>query len=270
MTTNMTRPTRPSRKSAFTDDEEKIVHERDKMDDVLDTLTSRKGEARLQSVPPLPASGLENHAGAQQDINGAAEAVHGRVEAAGDERTDHELPPDLAAETSVPQGHTEEPISLDSEPGVVLLTGVGDQRDRKTGKATGLPRAAEEGTKKPPAAWISSDVYSRLVEYSDKEKRTKRAAARPFGVIAMDAIENHAAALAVTWKGSGVDSRQAGTLFVRELNSRYRRHELPPRSITLQGVGPENAKLLKRLKKQWGAGSVSDLVEKALRLEFEM
>ncbi len=256
----MTRPTRPSRKGAFTEDEAKIAHERDKLGDALETLPPRKGEARLQSVPPLPVSGLENHTVALHDIHGAAdEAVHGRVEAA--------LPPDLAAETSVPQG-TEAPIAVAPEPDVVLAKGVGDRPDRKAGKATGLPRAAEEGPKKPPAAWISSDVYSRLVEYSDKEKRTTRAAARPFGVIAMDAIENHAEALAVTWKGSGVDSRHAGTLFVRELNSRYRRHDQPPRSITLQGVGPENAKLLKRLKKQWGAGSVSDLVEKALRLEF--
>jgi hypothetical protein len=257
----MTRPTRPARKGAFTEDEAKIAHERDKLGDALETLPSRKGEARLQSVPPLPVSGLENHHVALHDIHGAAdEAVHGLGEAA--------LPPGLAAETSVPQGQTEAPIAVASAPDVVLATGLGVRRDLKAGKATGLPRAAEEGPKKPPAAWISSDVYSRLVEYSDKEKRTKRAAARPFGVIAMDAIENHAEALAVTWKGSGVDSRHAGTLFVRELNSRYRRHDQPPRSITLQGVGPENAKLLKRLKKQWGAGSVSDLVEKALRLEF--
>lgn len=86
----------------------------------------------------------------------------------------------------------------------------------------------------------------------------------------MDAIENHAEALASAWKGSGSGSPPPGRLFVRELNSRYRRHDLPPRSITLQGVGPENAKLLKRLKRQWGAGSVSDLVEKALRFEFGM
>ena len=69
---------------------------------------------------------------------------------------------------------------------------------------------AEEGPKKPPAAWISSDVYSRLLEYSDQEKRTRRSAARPFGVIALDAIESHAAELASSWKGSGGDFPHPG------------------------------------------------------------
>jgi hypothetical protein len=146
----------------------------------------------------------------------------------------------------------------------------GGDRDRRAGKATGSAKHAEENPKKPPAAWISAAVYRHLVDYSDQEKRMKRAAARPFGVIAMDAIEKHAEALASAWKGSGTGTPQPGKLFVREQNSRYRRHDLPPRSITLQGIGPENGRLLKRLKKQWGAGSVSDLVEKALRFEFGM
>lgn len=38
--TTMTRPARPSRKAAFSSDEEKIQHERDKLDDVLETLPS--------------------------------------------------------------------------------------------------------------------------------------------------------------------------------------------------------------------------------------
>lgn len=251
----MTRPMRPSRKGAFTEDEEKIVQERDKMADVLETLQSRKGEARLQSVPALSASG--------QGLGGAAgtSPVHDEIVA---EQTDLR-PAHIPAEVpeAAPAG-----VSAESAQEVVPASGGSDRSERKAGKSTGSSKAAEEKPKKPPAAWISNDVYSRLVEYSDTEKRTKRAAARPFGVIVMDAIEKHAAALAATWKGSGVDSRQPGTLFVRELNSRYRRHDLPPRSITLQGVGPENAKLLKRLKKQWGAGSVSELVEKALCLEF--
>lgn len=256
MTAKMTRPTRPSRKDAFTDDEAKIVQERDKLGDALALLKPHKVEAHLQSVPPLPAGG--------QDISGAAGAHPIPVEIVG-EGSDHQLDP-----PSEPSAAAPVTVAVEPQPEVVPASGGSDRRDRKSGKAAGTGKAAEESPKKPPAAWISSDVYTRLVDYSDTEKRMRRAAARPFGVIAMDAIENHAAALAAAWKGSAADSGQPGGLFVRELHSPYRRHELPPRSITLQGVGPENAKLLKRLKKQWGARSVSDLVEKALRLEFGM
>ena len=251
----MTRPTRPARKDAFTDDAAKVVQGRDKLGDALAQLKPHRVEAHLQSVPPLPGG---------QDISGAAGANPIQVEIVG-EGSDHQLDP-----PSEPSAAAPVTVAVEPQPEVVPDSGGSDRRDRKSGKAAGTGKSAEESPKKPPAAWISSDVYTRLVDYSDTEKRTRRAAARPFGVIAMDAIENHAAALAAAWKGSGADSGQPRGLFVRELHSPYRRHELPPRSITLQGVGPENAKLLKRLKKQWGARSVSDLVEKALRLEFGM
>lgn len=256
MTANMTRPTRPSRKAAFTDDEAKIVEERDKLGDALAMLKPHRAEAHLQSVPSVPDSG--------QDIGAAAGTSSILVDIAG-ERTTPRPAPSLPAEPLAPAVWV-----APTSPEAVAAPAGSDRRDRKAVKAAGTGKVAEESPKKPPAAWLSSEVYMRLVDYSDTEKRTKRAAARPFGVIAMDAIENHAATLAAAWKGSGTDSGQSGGLFVRELHSPYRRHELPPRSITLQGVGPENAKLLKRLKKQWGARSVSDLVEKALRLEFGM
>ena len=131
-----------------------------------------------------------------------------------------------------------------------------------------MSKQAEEGPK-PPAAWISSDVYSRLLEYPTRRSGRGVLQRGRSGVIALDAIESHAAELASSWKGRRIFPHP-GKLFVREINSRYRRHDLPPQAITLQGVGPENAKLLKRLKKQWGAGSVSNLVERALRLEFRM
>lgn len=258
----MTRPTRPSRKAAFADDEAKIINDRDKMDDVLALLKPNKADTHLQSVPPLPASG--------QDIGGVAAAATSpiQVEIVG-ERTSPPPAPNLPNEAPTPPPA---PAAVEPAPEAVPATSVSDRRDPKAGKATRTPTAAGESPKKPPAAWISSDVYSRLIEYSDTEKRTKRTAARPFGVIAMDAIERHADSLAAVWKGKGNASgpSQPGGLFLRELHSRYRRHELPPRSITLQGVGPENAKLLKRLTKQWGARSVSDLVEQALRLELGM
>lgn len=129
----------------------------------------------------------------------------------------------------------------------------------------------EAATKKPATAWISSEVYSRLLEFSDQEKRTQLRAARPFGVIAMDAIENHADQVGSMWKRSEAQYEAAsGKLFARESGSHYRRHAQPPRCITLQGVSADNSRLLKRLAKAWGTGSVSDLVEQALRLEFRV
>ena len=68
----------------------------------------------------------------------------------------------------------------------------------------------EAATKKPATAWISSEVYSRLLEFSDQEKRTQLRAARPFGVIAMDAIENHADQLGSMWKRSEARSPASG------------------------------------------------------------
>lgn len=262
----MTRPARPSRKAAFSSDEEKIQHERDKLDDVLETLPSRNGEPpRLQSVPALPATAPADSSAGGQRV--AAEVGQVLVTEVG-ERISGDVP-GTAGPVSVAPAQSA-PANPSATADEVSATSAADRPDRKSAKAAGPVKQAEESPKKPPAAWISSDVYLRLVEYSDTEKRMKRTAARPFGVIAMDAIENHAEALASAWKGSGSGSPPPGRLFVRELNSRYRRHDLPPRSITLQGVGPENAKLLKRLKRQWGAGSVSDLVEKALRFEFGM
>lgn len=260
---------RPSRKAAFTSDEQKIQQERDKLDDVLAALPTRTGEpTRLQSVPALPDTKPSDSAAAERVLDTATEA--GPVAAA----EVGERSPEVA--TLIPVATVSTPAVL-SAPAAVSETSTepttapsGGHRDRRPGKTTGSAKHAEENPKKPPAAWISAEVYRHLVDYSDQEKRMKRAAARPFGVITMDAIEKHAEALASAWKGSGTGTPPPGKLFIREPNSRYRRHDLPPRSITLQGVGPENGRLLKRLKKQWGAGSVSDLVEKALRLEFGM
>ncbi len=266
----MTRPARPSRKAAFAEDEEKIRQAQDKMGDILDTLAPRKGEpARLQSVPPLPDTGPGEAAASPRTVDGPVDVPEAQIEVVGEGLAQGSAPDRGAVETGV-QVQAAPAVSAESGPDVAPEPGAGDRRERKSAKATAASKQTEEGPRKPPAAWISSDVYLRLLEYSDQEKRTRRSAARPFGVIALDAIESHAAALASSWKGSGADSPHPGKLFVREINSRYRRHDLPPRAITLQGVGPENAKLLKRLKKQWGAGSVSDLIERALRLEFGM
>lgn len=260
---------RPSRKAAFTSDEQKIQQERDKLDDVLAALPTRNGEpTRLQSVPALPDTEPSDSAAAEQILDTATEADSLAATEVG-ERSPEGATLIPAVAVSAPAVHSA-PVAVPETSNEATTAPSGGQRDRRPGKATGSAKHAEENPKKPPAAWISAEVYRHLVDYSDQERRMKRAAARPFGVIAMDAIEKHAEALASAWKGSGTGTPPPGKLFIREPNSRYRRHDLPPRSITLQGVGPENGRLLKRLKKQWGAGSVSDLVEKALRLEFRM
>lgn len=85
----------------------------------------------------------------------------------------------------------------------------------------------------------------------------------------MDAIENHAEALASAWKGSGSGSPPPGRLFVRELNS-----ATAPRSpAALDHPARRRAgerETAEASEKAVGRGSVSDLVEKALRFEFGM
>lgn len=266
----MTKPSRRSRGPAFSADEKTVVQGQDDLGDVLDMLPPKKVEsARLQSVPPLPVVDSVDNAAPQRAAAEALGLVDVRAEVVGEEPapvsvadSGEDVP---TAEALVVPGRASEAVA-----DAVAATDSGDRRDPKSGRATAPAKQTGEVRKKPPAVWVANEVYSRLLEYSDQEKRTLRSAARPFGAIAMDAIERHAAQLATSWKESAADSGRPGTLFVRETRSGNRRHERPPRAVTLQGVGPENAKLLKRLKKQWGAGSVSDLVERALRLEFGM
>ena len=126
----------------------------------------------------------------------------------------------------------------------------------------------EAATKKPATALISSEVYSRLLEFSDQEKRTQLRARPDLGVIAMDAIET----TRISWvhvEAGEARSPASGKLFARESGSHYRRHAQPPRCITLQ----ESARITPGCSNGWrrrGAGSVSDLVEQALRLEFRV
>lgn len=253
----MATPTRPSRQAAFADEEGAIEDSREKTSDLLSRLGPRKPDSvRLQSVPPVPTAPPPalpvQSTPAAGDGDGVAHIGERAVAQGGS------AAPGQAG--SAGSSQAEQPAAAS----------IGDRRGQRADKGAGAPRPADAARRKPPAAWISSVVYTRLVEFSDAEKRDRRSAARPFGVIVMDAIEKHADRLSTLWKGAGIDSPAPGQLFVRERHSRYRRHDLPPRSITLQGVGPENGKLLKRLQKQWGAGSVSDLVEQALRLELNI
>lgn len=270
----MSTPTRPPRPPAFEDGPE--AEYQDKLEgtaDVLEQLQRRRDPNKhLTPVPSLkPAGGAGMGASTTTTENAGLSTA--RVE---------DSPKDFSSSGS-PSSDSDE-VRTRAEP-VRRNTGrnsPGARQADSAGSTNGSVHRINDapsrgvGAKptgahlKPPAPWVSFDVYSRLTEFSESEKRTKRSAARPFGVIVMDAIERHSDALASTWKQSGSETPPAGKLFVRAKNSRYRRHAMPPRSITLQGMSPDNAKLLKKLQKHWGAGSVSDLVEQALRLEFGM
>ena len=260
----MSTPTRPPRRAAFEENPEDEYQEIvEGTAAALDRLPSKRDAKHLTPVPPLkPADGAGEGAPTtsteQLGLSTGQEAEPPSPDSSGESTR----PEPEKRNTSGNSPVTRQADSARSTNGSVHR--INDAPSRGVGaKTTG-------GHTKPPAPWVSFDVYSRLTEFSESEKRTKRSAARPFGVIVMDAIEHHSDALASTWKNNGSETPPAGQLFVREKNSRYRRHAMPPRSITLQGMSPDNAKLLKKLQKHWGAGSVSDLVEQALRLEFGM
>ncbi len=254
----MSTPQRPRRQGAFDNSsEEHLQAVTEDTEDVLALLTRRTPEVtRLQSVAPLadpparpvvvanppaaPAADLTGDGGNQALSSAAAISPVSAPPAA----------PFVASDAGSP----------DTDRRAI---GAGSRGTRRAGRAAG------EASVKPPTAYLSHDVYLRLLEFSDKERKQKRTTARPFGVITMDAIERHADKLESFWKSKSSAAPPPGGLFVRaKSNSRYRRHEQTPRSITLQGVGPENARLLKQLKNRWGAGSVSALVEQALRFEL--
>lgn len=259
-----TTPTRPPRAPAFEENPEDEYQEAvEGTAAALDRLPNKRDAKHLTPVPPLKPS---DGAGERATTPGTDQS---RLSMG---QTAQPPSPDSSEESTGPEPEKmntsgNSAVTRQAEPARVTngsVHRISDAPSRGVGARTTGAHI------KPPAPWVSFDVYSRLTEFSESEKRTKRSAARPFGAIVMDAIEHHSDALASTWKNNGSDSPPAGKLFVREKNSRYRRHAMPPRSITLQGMSPDNAKLLKKLQKQWGAGSVSDLVEQALRFEFGM
>ena len=123
---------------------------------------------------------------------------------------------------------------------------------------------------RPPEVALSEDVYERLCEASEEERRARWGAARPYGVRVMDAIEAHADRLQRVWSA---DTPPPGGLFVRpgpEAVPPRRRHATPPVCIALSGIDAANAQLLDRYAVEWSAGTRAALVEQALRFDLGM
>lgn len=134
-------------------------------------------------------------------------------------------------------------------------------------------RAARTRVVKPPEAEVPYAVYEKLRDIAAVEKAENPVTARPHGVIVMDAIERHAAVLAVRWTAAAPTEPSPGSLFIRTATKRGARHRTrtaPMHPVTLGGVSPENRALIDSLALQWNAGSRAALVEEALRLEFGM
>lgn len=124
---------------------------------------------------------------------------------------------------------------------------------------------------RPPEASIAYAVYTRLLEVSAEEKHRNGLAARPCGVIVMDALDRHAATLAKRWTEAPAESATSNSLFVRSGTAVLRRRRTgSKKTIPLSGISGENRNLLDRYAIEWNAGGRSALVEEALRLEFGM
>ncbi len=124
---------------------------------------------------------------------------------------------------------------------------------------------------RPPEASIAYSVYTRLLEVSADEKHKKGLAARPYGVIVMDALDRHASALEKHWTEMPAESVTSDSLFVRSDTALVRRRRTgSKKTIPLSGISAENRRLLDRYAQEWNAGGRSALVEEALRLEFGM
>jgi hypothetical protein len=124
---------------------------------------------------------------------------------------------------------------------------------------------------RPPEASIAYAVYTRLLEVSADEKHQKGLAARPYGVIVMDALDRHASTLEKRWTETPAESAPSNSLFVRSDTALLRRKRTgSKKTIPLSGISAENRRLLDRYAQEWNAGGRSALVEEALRLEFGM
>ena len=235
----MTSPTRPKRTKLFDSQARTSFDESaEKLASALDALPARTVNPLVQSVPLSSPPG-----GSHLDAVQSESATDTEPAAAG-------------------ARPVEPSPQRDTRPSAV-------QSPRAT-KSTGSSRPSYP---KPPEVLLSQDVYLRLTQFSAQEKLEKRVRARPFGIIAMDALERHADELASHWAAKVPDAPTAGALFIRpapKAGSRYRRHALPPKTVALQGICPENARLLDKLVTKWNTGSRSALVEQALRLEFEL
>ena len=143
----------------------------------------------------------------------------------------------------------------------------------KTQRTRTPGHASRQSRPRPPEVSLSAEVYQHLAQVSASEKLERRANARSFGVIVMDALDHHADRLATAWTVDAADQPTGESLFIRastKVVPPRRRHVLPPRTIPLAGMSLANARLLDDYVVKWGSTTRSALVEQALRYEFEI
>lgn len=140
---------------------------------------------------------------------------------------------------------------------------------RSTPSADRIRAKASEATGRvsPPEVALDPAVYTALRDLTLRERRTHPARARSYGQVVLDAIDQHADQLQQHWRET--TGPRVGGLF-RRIDQTFptgrRRHSTSPARVPLAGVIASDADLMDELARQWGAGSRSALVEKALRL----
>lgn len=174
------------------------------------------------------------------------------------------------------------PVPAPSAPAVELANvaalsprppGPGGDREADAGRKPAAKQVARRRGRgiRPPEASIAYAVYTRLLAVSADEKHQKGLAARPYGVIVMDALDRHASTLQKHWTETPTESAPSSSLFVRSDTALLRRRRTgSKKTIPLSGISAENRRLLDRYAQDWNAGGRSALVEEALRLEFGM
>jgi len=188
----------------------------------------------------------------------------------------HEVP----NQTNVVELSTPPPAKPPTAPPAVAKSNVASLPPRQATSGTsakplaaGAKRVARSRRRsiRPPEASIAYSVYTRLLEVSADEKHQKGLAARPYGVIVMDALDRHAAVLEKHWSDAPAESVVTNSLFVRSDTALLRRRRTgSKKTVPLSGISAENRRLLDRYAQEWNAGGRSALVEEALRLEFGM
>ena len=202
----------------------------------------------------------------------------------GDERTSTVDPDDDVVEDASPSTASSTNRRSVSGPSEGVLAapvdrenGQGATTETATSDGESLPRRRSDARRKsnrrdaatrvaPPEVALPQRIYDALRAVTLSERTANPATARSYGHVVLDAVEHHADELKAHWTG-GVS--QSGTgLFRRSEAGRptRRRHSKPRARVPLAGVIHEDAAVLDQLALEWGAGSRSALVERALQL----
>lgn len=128
-----------------------------------------------------------------------------------------------------------------------------------------------------PDAHVAPAVAARLREVANRERSVDPDAARPHGLIVLQAIERNQRQIEEALKRPHGKAASEGSLFSRvdprtPVSAQRRHHPVAdkPVRITLTGVIKADAKVIDDLARKWANGNRSMLVETALRLEFDM